>query len=188
MRITSGKYGGRVLKVPAGARPSTDRLKESMFSALESRDLIAGVSALDLFAGSGALGLEAISRGAKSCHFVDSSKAAIESIRANIEALELKVGQTKVHHTTSLEFKDSSELGLVFIDPPYEHKALVKTLEFCLERLSLSKGAVLVVETEVGRELGKLVGMELIKDAKLGKSRYRIYQVPAPSLSAEDSD
>ena len=91
MRIIAGEWRGRAIKAPPGetTRPSSDRLRETLFSMLASRlGSFEGLSAADLFAGSGALGLEALSRGCASCLFVEQDKRAVEAIRANIKTLE----------------------------------------------------------------------------------------------------
>ncbi len=91
MRIVAGRFGGRRLETPPGdrTRPTTDRVRESLFSMLEARYELAGVSVLDLFAGSGALGLEALSRGAEKVTFVERDRRACTCIRANISTLDV---------------------------------------------------------------------------------------------------
>ncbi len=131
MRIGGGMYRGRTLITPPGrtTRPTAARTREAIFNILEHNDWcdLAGARVIDLFAGSGALGFEAISRGASFCLFVDNNAAARGVIRDNIEALSL-FGQTRIHR------RDATELGqkpaalgkafdLVFLDPPY-HKGL----------------------------------------------------------------
>src|SRR6187402_1930426 len=93
MRIIAGKYGGRLLRVPKGdaTRPTADRTREALFSILVSRiGSFEGLAVADLFAGSGALGLEALSRGAASCLFVEQDKPALDALRANITKLGAK--------------------------------------------------------------------------------------------------
>src|SRR5919198_3232221 len=87
MRVIAGQWGGRRLQAPAGAatRPTSDRVREALFSVLGDR--VGGARVLDLFAGSGALGIEALSRGAAEATFVDSAPAAIRAVKANLEAL-----------------------------------------------------------------------------------------------------
>ncbi|MBO6814247.1 MAG: 16S rRNA (guanine(966)-N(2))-methyltransferase RsmD [Rhizobiaceae bacterium] len=123
MRIVAGKYRGARIAAPKGmaTRPTTDRTRESLFNILQNRMAFDGIRVLDLFAGSGALGLEAMSRGASSCLFVDDSHAARAAIRQNVETLGL-AGQTGLFR------RDATRLGsvgtrkpydLVFADPPY---------------------------------------------------------------------
>ena len=125
MRIISGKFKGTQLKPPQNnlIRPTTDRVRETIFNVLihQANFTIENARVLDLFAGSGANGLEAISRGAKYCLFIDSSASSRALIRTNIEKLNLE-GLTKIYR------RDSTRLGiignlkpfdLIFLDPPY---------------------------------------------------------------------
>src|SRR5690606_76421 len=141
MRIVGGQFKGRAIAAPQGrdTRPTSDRARESIFNVLAHADWSPGIEGrrvLDLFAGSGALGLEAISRGAAFALFVETEAAARGAIRDNIEALGL-FGATRIHR------RDATDLGvkpaglgepfdLVFLDPPY-HKGLG---ERALARLS----------------------------------------------------
>jgi 16S rRNA (guanine966-N2)-methyltransferase len=149
-RIIAGFAGSIPLVVPkTGTRPTSDRVREAIFSALEARDAIDNARVLDLYAGSGALGLEAVSRGARSLVLVDHGKAAVNACRANVAKL-LSAGSASITVSES-KVKDflwggSAEWDLVFIDPPYElgSDELVQNLEDLLPRLS--EHAVVVVE------------------------------------------
>ena len=120
MRVIAGRYGGRRLTTPKGAdtRPTADRVREALFSALGD---VSGLTALDLFAGSGALGIEALSRGAASAVFVERAAPALAALRANLDAL----GTTAVVHKGDARtfLRNASRAGrtydLVFVDPPY---------------------------------------------------------------------
>src|SRR5512139_1230648 len=128
MRIVSGEFRGKALKAPAGqaTRPTSDRARQAIFNILEHAPWSKGVRearVIDLFAGSGALGLEALSRGASFCLFVETDEAARGAIRENIEAMQL-FGVTRVHR------RDATDLGprpasagapfdIAFLDPPY---------------------------------------------------------------------
>jgi 16S rRNA (guanine966-N2)-methyltransferase len=121
MRIIGGAWGGRRLQAPLGdaTRPTSDRVREALFSILGDR--VAGARVLDLFAGSGALGLEALSRGAAEATFVDSAPAAVRALRANLDALG---GEAVVRRQDVLRFLDGArsqarDYDLVFLDPPY---------------------------------------------------------------------
>jgi 16S rRNA (guanine(966)-N(2))-methyltransferase RsmD len=121
VRVIAGRYGGRRLQAPPGeaTRPTGDRVREALFSILGDR--VDGARVLDLFAGSGALGIEALSRGASAATFVDSSPAAQRAIAANLEALG---AEAEVRRQDALRFLDSASGGarqydLVFLDPPY---------------------------------------------------------------------
>jgi 16S rRNA (guanine966-N2)-methyltransferase len=120
VRIVAGRLGGRRIATPAGAgtRPTSDRVREALFSILGPLD---DVRVLDLFAGSGALGLEALSRGAAEATFVDSSPAAVKAVRANLAAVDL---EAEVRRQDALAFLKNARSGqraydLVFLDPPY---------------------------------------------------------------------
>lgn len=118
MRIISGTAGGRKIRVPGSvARPSTDRLREALFSILGQR--VQDARVLDLFAGSGALGLECLSRGASSCVFVDQSREAQLAIASNLKDLRLPGGRVVVGDVFSVLRNTSGEYDLVFADPPY---------------------------------------------------------------------
>ena len=121
-RIISGDYGGRRIAVPAtGTRPTTDRVREALFSQLEAANALKGAHVLDLFAGSGALGLEAMSRKAASVTFVESATRAARTIESNV--LELGLGtRARVVKERALQFlrRTTEQFTLVFIDPPYD--------------------------------------------------------------------
>lgn len=154
-RVIAGAAGGRRLEVPRGAtRPTSDRVREALFSRLEHERDLTGAVVLDLFAGSGALGLEAASRGAGRTALVDSAAAAAASCRRNAEAIGLP-GVT-VHATTAASFlaagpSGPSALGpadVVLVDPPYDlaEDALAALLEALVERGWLAPQAHVVVE------------------------------------------
>src|ERR1700674_1457679 len=152
MRVVGGRLKGRNLASPAsrGIRPTADRLRESIFNILIHAydDPIADARVLDLFAGTGALGIEAISRGAKFALFVDNGAEARALMRDNVEALGLG-GVTKVYR------RDATNLGpahpmepfsLVFLDPPYAKKLAGKALAALRDGGWLTPGALLIVE------------------------------------------
>jgi len=121
-RIIAGDFGGRRLAVPTtGTRPTTDRVREALFSRLEAANAIKGAHVLDLFAGSGALGLEAMSRKAASATFVESATPAARVIESNV--MELGVGtRARVVKERALNYlrRTKETYTLVFIDPPYD--------------------------------------------------------------------
>jgi 16S rRNA (guanine966-N2)-methyltransferase len=158
MRIVAGSFRGRALVAPKGhiTRPTADRTRQALFDVLEHAPWSSGLQgrrAIDLFAGAGALGLEALSRGAAFCLFVETDETARGAIRANIEALGL-FGATRVHRrdATALGVKpagDGRPFDLAFLDPPYG----LGLGEVALERLGeggwLAPGAVAVLEHSV---------------------------------------
>ncbi len=161
MRIIAGGMKGRTLAAPRGqvTRPTSDRTRETMFNILTHAGWappLEGARVIDLFAGSGALGLEAISRGAAFCLFVETDAAARGAIRDNIEALGL-FGATRLHRrsATDLGTKPAGVGGpftLAFLDPPY-HSGLVAPALDCLIRGSwLAPDALAVVEMAADEE------------------------------------
>ena len=152
MRIIAGAWRGRNLAAPPGdsTRPTADRVRESLFSMLASRlggfeDLIVA----DLYAGSGALGLEALSRGAASCHFVESDRGAVEALRANASALGA-LDRTPISNCRVESFASTQPFHLVFADPPYSPGSGTAVAALVAERALLAPGGWLAVETERG--------------------------------------
>ncbi|MDI7774921.1 16S rRNA (guanine(966)-N(2))-methyltransferase RsmD [Asticcacaulis sp. EMRT-3] len=155
MRIVGGDYKGRSLVTPEGrqTRPTSDRAREAVFNVLAHADWappIAGARVMDAFAGSGALGLEAMSRGAAFCLFVETDEAARGAIRDNIETFGL-FGTSRIHR------RDATQLGarpgaiaevfdLVFLDPPYRKGLGEKALAGLIDGKWLSDEAVIVFE------------------------------------------
>ncbi len=121
MRVIAGRWGGRRLVTPRGAatRPTSDRVREALFSVLGER--VDEARVLDLFAGSGALGLEALSRGAAAATFVDSAPAAVAAVRANLEALgaEAEVRRADARAFLHTARTAARQYDLIFLDPPY---------------------------------------------------------------------
>lgn len=158
LRIISGKARGTILYSLKGGntRPTLDRVKESLFNIIQVNVLEARV--LDLFAGSGALGLEAISRGAKQVTFCDKSREAIQIIKKNVK---------KTHFEKYSEIMQADYLecigqlkglyDVIFIDPPYKNNIAVNSIEKILQRNLLSESGIIVLETdEEERELKSL--------------------------------
>lgn len=154
MRIIGGKFRGRSIIAPKGdvARPTADRAREALFNILSSREDFdfEGARVIDLFAGSGALGLEAMSRGAAGALFVETDAAARGAIRDNIEALGL-FGSTRIHRrsATSLGPKPAGvgpPFTLAFLDPPYRKDLAPPTMATLKSGAWLAPGALVVVE------------------------------------------
>jgi 16S rRNA (guanine966-N2)-methyltransferase len=123
-RIIAGRAGGRLLRVPAaGTRPTSDRVREALFSALDHDPGLSGATVLDLCAGTGALGLEALSRGAASATFVEMDRRAVSVLRANVSAVGLGGDVRYGPAGTVLEQDPPHEHDLVLVDPPYAEPA-----------------------------------------------------------------
>jgi 16S rRNA (guanine966-N2)-methyltransferase len=169
MRVSGGVHGGRTLKAPSSQniRPTSDKLRQAVFNILAHGygDPVSGARVLDLFAGTGALGIEAISRGAVFALFVEETAEARALIRANVEALQL-TGVTKIFR------RDATKLGplstfepfsLVFCDPPYGKGFAEKALASAREGRWLAKDAMIVVEEAVEAEFAAPEGYEILE-------------------------
>ena len=156
MRIVAGAYGGRRLTTPrgAGTRPTADRVREALFSMLGS---IEGDRVLDLFAGSGALGLEALSRGAAEATFVDSAPAAIRAVRANLTALRAEAQVRRADARAFLRNARAAgrQYDLVLLDPPYQRAGALA------EALAGDLAAVLAPRARVVAESDRRSPLEL---------------------------
>jgi len=143
MRIIAGRWRGRAIVAPPGesTRPTSDRTREALFSMLASRlGTFEGLRVADLFAGSGALGLEALSRGAAHCTFVETDRAALEAIRRNVAAMG---AEADILPGSALHVRLPGAVDLAFLDPPYRSGLAAAALE----SLSLAPGALVSIET-----------------------------------------
>ena len=148
MKIITGKYRGRSLVTPDGlkTRPTTARIKESIFNIIQFD--VEGRDVLDLFAGSGQMGLEALSRGANSCTFCDSDKGAIAAIKKNID--KCKAEEAKLHDKDSINFlklQKKNSFGLIFLDPPYGVGLLEESLKVITTVDILQEGGIILCES-----------------------------------------
>ena len=121
MRVVAGELGGRRLVAPAGTstRPTTDRVREAIFNSLGSTGLLDGALVADLFAGSGAIGIEALSRGAERCVFVERDRTALRALDDNLDALDLN-DRAKVLASDAMSAAAGLDADIVFADPPYD--------------------------------------------------------------------
>ncbi len=169
MRVISGSARGRKLLSLAGAdtRPTTDRVKESMFNLC--MPYVRDGKVLDVFAGSGALGIEALSRGAQSCTFVENSPAAAEIVRKNLENTRLS-GTLILGDAVSFLERTKEKFSLIFLDPPYDGGFYKPVLSKIAEKEMLEPGGVLVLEKRADAEMPLPDGLEILKDRKYGKT------------------
>jgi 16S rRNA (guanine966-N2)-methyltransferase len=175
VRVIAGRWGGRRLQAPPGegTRPTSDRVREALFSVLGAR--VQGARVLDLFAGSGALGIEALSRGAAEATFVDSAPASIRVVRANLEALG---GEAEVRRADARRFLGSAsaaarQYDLVFLDPPYRLAGhLERELTAALPAV-LAPGAAVVAESD--RRAPLELGLPLLDERRYGDTLIRIH-------------
>lgn len=191
-RIIAGAAGGLRLDVPgAGTRPTSDRVRESLFAALESADAIEGARVLDLYAGSGALGLEALSRGAASAEFVERSRPAAAVVRRNAQRVAKALGADapRVHESAVRAFLQrptaSARFDLVFTDPPYDLSDADVDADLVALAPLLSADAVVVVERAKRAGLPNLAaaGLEELRDRVYGDTRVVWAQPTAASQS-----
>ena len=166
MRIIAGKWRGRPIAAPKGqaTRPTSDRAREAIFSMLASRvGSFEGLAVADVFAGSGALGLEALSRGAASCVFIDSDRSAVEAIRANLKTLG---AEAEVRAGNAANVRLVQPIDLAFLDPPYGSGLAGAALA----NLPLVSGGLASVETERGERV-EAEGFEVEVERAYGKAR-----------------
>ncbi|MBB5518311.1 16S rRNA (guanine(966)-N(2))-methyltransferase RsmD [Amphiplicatus metriothermophilus] len=184
MRIVGGRFSGRRVVVPKGAdtRPTADRTREALFNILSHREDFSfdGARAIDLFAGSGALGLEALSRGAVWCLFVETDAAARGAIRDNIEALGL-FGCARIHRrsATALGPKPAgvgAPFTIAFLDPPYRKSLAPPALEALKAGGWLAPGALAVVEQGEDESPVAVQGFEEIDRRRYGEAQIGIYR------------
>lgn len=151
-RIIAGRAGSLTLEVPAsGTRPTSDRVRESLFGALESADALHGAAVLDLYAGSGALGLEAVSRGAASADMVEKAPRAAAVLSRNAAKVATSLGSAidiRVHRADVAAYLRTPRgpFDVVFIDPPYEHGEAELTSTLTLLVDALADGAIVIIE------------------------------------------
>lgn len=181
LRIIAGEWRGRKLQAPAGdtTRPTADRTRETLFSMLVSRiGDFDGLTVADLFAGSGALGLEALSRGSASCVFVEQDAAALRALRANIANLRA-APQCDVRASSVLALGPAkAPLDLILLDPPYNSGAGAVALDK-LQRLGwIGEGTWVSLETAADEE-PKVKGLEAVADRKVGKARLTLLRQQA---------
>lgn len=180
MRIIAGAHRGRAIRAPEGAatRPTADRTRQALFNVLEHAAFapeLSGARVIDLFAGSGALGLEALSRGASFCLFVETDAQARGAIRDNVEALGL-FGVTRIHRrdATDLGVKpgaDGPAFTLAFLDPPYRKGLGEAALAELAKGGWLAPGALCVLEKGADEAAPAVEGFEVLDARDWGAAR-----------------
>ena len=172
MRIISGKYKGKKLDGfdIEGTRPTMDRVKESLFGIIQNnlKDSIC----LDLFAGSGSLGIEALSNGASICYFVDKNKQILNILKNNLKGIENSILIEK-EYLMALEELKNKKFDVIFLDPPYKDNLITPSIKKIIELNMLNKDAIIVCEYE--NEDIKC-DLKLIKDKKYGSKKVKIYK------------
>ena len=176
MRVITGKARGRILETLKGddVRPTTDKVKEAVFSAIQFE--IEGRHFLDLFAGSGQIGIEALSRGAAHTTFIDKSKLATKVIERNLTVTNLKQS-ARVYTTDSVEFirNTSEEFDIIYVDPPYGKGILQEVMPLCAQRMK--KTGVIICESPLNDEiLQKYYNFTLDRQRTYGTISISIYR------------
>lgn len=174
LRIISGLYRGRKIDCPSGkkVRPTAERIREALFSMLGEGNL-QGAKVADLFAGSGALGIEALSRGAQSCFFVEAEKTVFQQLQDNCRRLEI-IDKCYLHWRKTPEILQSCQnrFDLVFLDPPYSEGELLTETMAAIDNLDiLQKNGIIVVETTKKLNLEIPPSLSLFKERIYGETQ-----------------
>jgi 16S rRNA (guanine966-N2)-methyltransferase len=182
VRITGGEFAGRVLRVPrGGVRPTAERVREALFSMLAHRGALSGARVLDAFAGSGALGLEALSRGAASALFVEHSDSVARVLAANIAALGVGAAARIMPRDIASALRSLSKGGerfdLCFVDPPYASGLLATTLTALAGSGLLAERALLVAESDRRHAPGAVAGLALAIERRYGDTLISLYGI-----------
>ncbi len=178
MQVITGSAKGLKLKTLDGeaTRPTTQRVKEALFSSIQFE--VQGRRVLDLFAGSGSLGIEALSRGAEFADFVDNNKAAIDVVKSNLERCKM-AEQAALHHTDYKSFLESTDktFHVILIDAPYGKGLCDKALKVIAARKLLFTGGVIICETGDREALPESVGdLEIARSVRYGTMRLTTYR------------
>ena len=202
MRITGGEFGGRNLKVPKSdaIRPTQDRVREALFNIIQFE--VPGCDFLDLFAGSGAVGLEALSRGAKSATFVEANRRHLAVLKENLSHLCSPSPSSSPSPSTFtfsvagadayswLERYAGPGFSIGFADPPYalgEEKGYAAVLATLAERGVIRPGGIFIAEMTAVQKAEETPGWELIRDRTYGKTRLCLWRRLASSVSRPSS-
>lgn len=178
MRVIAGKARGVTLQTPAGmqTRPTIDRVKEALFSIIQFD--LPGAAVLDLFGGTGQLGIEALSRGASGAVFVDSSREACQLIRSNLKKTHLD-SQATVVQSDYMDYlrRNHEKFNLILLDPPYAEVFLENAIKTITEIDILQSDGIIAAERPLGKELPwEFPGYTRSKDYKYGKIILTLYR------------
>lgn len=172
MRIISGKYKGKKIEGfdIKGTRPTMDRIKESLFGIIQN-DLENSVC-LDLFAGSGSLGIEALSNGASMCYFVDNNKEILNILSSNLESIKNSI-LIKDDYLKALEKLKTVKFDIIFLDPPYQANLINPSLKYIIDNNMLNKDGLVICEYE---KEDIICTLNLIKEKKYGSKKVKIFK------------
>jgi len=176
IRVISGSARGTVLSCPEtdALRPTTDRVKENIFNLLQFE--VSKRKVLDLFAGSGAMGIEALSRGAEYCLFCDSGRDAQEAVKANVKKTRME-NRCRIATTDfeSLLGTLNEKFSLVFLDPPYHMGYVEKAVKKLVLKNLLTDNAIIVAETDGDEEPGEFEGLKIRTARQYGRVKVTVY-------------
>jgi len=185
MRVIAGEFRSRKLMSMPGQdiRPTPDRMRETLFNILTT--MIAGSVFIDAYAGTGSVGIEALSRGARHVVFIEKDKRAVELIRANLAALKVD-GRARVIHGLASHYAGNLEADIVFLDPPYPRE---REYDASMESLEARPPALVIAQHAVRFKLKEAYGpLELTRIVKQGDNALSFYAVPKPLLTPELTD
>lgn len=177
LRIISGKYKGRIIKGfnIEGTRPTMERVKESLFAMIQNN--LKNAIVLDLFAGSGNLGIESLSNGARKAIFVDKNNICAKTIQENIKNLKIEEETLILNKDYKLALKDlinkQIKVDVVFLDPPYHENLLNESLDKLIKSKVLNEDALIVVEYE---KESPICSLNLLKERRYGDKNIKIYE------------
>lgn len=175
LRIIGGKWRGRNLLVADRKvlRPTPNRVRETLFNWL--RTDIVGAKCLDLFAGSGVLGIEAVSRGAASSTLIEQDSEIVETLRRSLDILDAK--EVVIHQAEALQWiKNLNEsFGIIFLDPPFGLGLVEQSVSLLLSSGHITDQTLIYVESENGWQ--PMIGLEVVKQAKAGQVNYALFKV-----------
>jgi 16S rRNA (guanine966-N2)-methyltransferase len=173
MRIVAGEWRGRKLVAPEGrlTRPTADRTRETLFSMLASRlGCFEGLRVADLYAGSGALGLEALSRGATHATFVETDRAALKALDANVTALGA-AARVSMRAMPATALPPAEPFDLIFADPPYASESGTAVAAVVAKAAWLTEGGWMAIETQKGDAVAAPKGWEVVAERDVGRAR-----------------
>lgn len=177
MRVIAGKCRSLNLKTPKGmnTRPTQDRIKETLFNMIQND--IGGCVFVDIFAGSGGIGIEALSRGAKHCYFIDNNKEACECISENLKFTKLQSDATllKNDYAASLSLINESKVDIVFMDPPYEAGYEEQLFNILRTKPYITEDTMLILEASLTKDFN-FEGFEIIKEKRYKTNKHIFFR------------
>lgn len=180
MRIIAGKYKGRVIEMPNGIRPTSNKVRESLFEILKNR--VEGASFLDLYSGSGAIGIEALSRGAKKAVFIDNDHKCISALKRNLAKMAIPQGSYDIYNKDCMNGmailqKSRSYFDVVFLDPPYYMDLAKNTLIELSNCDILTPNALVIAEVFKKESLPEELGIfKKIRSSKYGDTLLEFFR------------